>query len=244
MEFWLGIIAIAALIIAINNQSAIKEVKKENQKLRDMIAHLLPQAPKPQDVVPQTMQQPQQVVIPAKVPQQPVVHKESKPQKNMENVFGKNVIGVVASILMFIGVFAFGTLVFTSLTDAIKVVGMFLLSGGALTAGLLLTKKNQTVFSTIVTGCGIGMLYISIFLTHLYFHMIGDIATFVLIFLWAAAVLFLSKKFKMPSLSYLALAGCIISSILAQVYVVEQHMFVEITIYHFLTFLLLIIANK
>ena len=244
MEFWLGIIAIVALIIAVNNQSAIKELKKENQRLRDMIAHLLPQAPRPQDVVPQVIQPTQAVVVPPRPAQKPVMHKEPKPQKNMENVFGKNVIGVVASILMFIGVFAFGTLVLTSMPDIAKVIGMFLLSAGVLAFGMFLNKKNPTVFSTIVTGCGTGLFFISIFLTHLYYHMIGDIATFTLIFLWAVGVSVLSKRCKMPSLSYIALAGCVISSILGQVYVVEQHMFVEITIYHFLTFLLLIIANK
>ena len=184
MEFWLGIIAIVALIIAVNNQSAIKELKKENQRLRDMIAHLLPQTPRPQDVVPQAAQPTQAVVVPPRPAQKPVVHKEPKPQKNMENVFGKNVIGVVASILMFIGVFAFGTLVLTSMPDVAKVIGMFLLSTGVLAFGMFLNKKNPTVFSTIVTGCGTGLFFISIFLTHLYYHMIGDIATFTLIFLW------------------------------------------------------------
>ena len=246
MDFIIAIIAIVALVIAVNLQSDVKMLKAENKRLKEMVQQLMNRGmpPKPQDVVPQVQQQTQPVVPAVVTPPKPVVHKEPKPQKNMENIFGKNVVGVVAAILMFIGIFAFGTLVFANLTDAIKVVGMFVLSGGALAAGLVLNKKNPTVFSTIVTGCGLGMLYISVFLTHLHYHLIGDIATFALIFLWAVGVSFLSKRFKMPSLSYLALAGCIISSILAQVYVVEQHMFVEITIYHFLTFLLLIIANK
>jgi uncharacterized membrane protein len=246
MDFIIAIVAIVALVIAVNLQSDVKMLKAENKRLKEMVQQLMNRGmpPKPQDVVPQMQQQTQPVVPAVVTPPKPVVHKEPKPQKNMENIFGKNVVGVVAAILMFIGIFAFGTLVFANLTDAIKVAGMFVLSGGTLAAGLVLNKKNPTVFSTIVTGCGLGMLYISVFLTHLHYHLIGDIATFTLIFLWAVGVSFLSKRFKMPSLSYLALAGCIISSILAQVYVVEQHMFVEITVYHFLTFLLLIIANK
>ena len=247
MELIIAIIAIVALVIAVSVQSDVKTLKAENKRLKEMIQQLMGQSsapPKPQDVVLQPQLKPQPVVSAPVIQPQPVVHKEPKPQKNMENVFGKNVVGVVAAILMFIGVFAFGTLVLTSMPDIAKVIGMFLLAGGVIATGLLLNKKNPTVFTTIVTGCGTGLLYISIFLTHLHYHMIGDIATFVLIFIWAAAVSVMSKRFKMPSLSYLALAGCIISSILAQVYVVEQHMFVEITVYHFLTFLLLIIANK
>ena len=246
MDFIIAIIAIVALVIAVSLQSDVKMLKAENKRLKEMVQQLMNRGmpPKPQDVVPQVQQQTQPVVPAVVTPQKPVVHKEPKPQKNMENVFGKNVIGVVASILMFIGVFAFGTLVLTSMPDIAKVIGMFLLSAGVLVFGMFLNKKNPTVFSTIVAGCGTGLFFISIFLTHLYYHMIGDIATFTLIFLWAVGVSALSKKCKMPSLSYVALVGCIVSSILGQVYVVEQHMFVEITIYHFLTFLLLIIANK
>lgn len=241
MEFYAIIIAIVALIVAIQAQSATKELKRENQMIKQMLtnpqqaAELNKQTitPKPQHVAPIDKPRPQ-----------PVVHKEPKPAKNMESIFGKNVIGVVASILMFIGIFAFGTLVFTALTDAIKVVGMFALSGITAAVGLWLNKKNPTVFTNCVTGCGVGMLYISIFITHLHFGFINDIATFALIFVWAAAVSVLSKRFKITSLSYIALIGCIISSILAQSYVTSQNMFVEITIYHLLTFVLLIISNK
>lgn len=241
------IVSIIALIIAISLRSRVNRLEQENRTLQQMLQQLPPQSPEKPQTMPKCKLQPQIATQPA-APMVPAPNSQTtikpKQTKNMENVFGKNVIGVIAAILMFIGVFAFGTLVFTSLTDAIKVVGMFLLSGSALAVGLFLNKKNPTVFSTIVTGCGIGMLYISIFLTHLHYHLIGDVTTFVLIFIWAAVVSMLSKKAKMPALSYLALTGCIISSILAQVYVVQQHMFIEITIYHFLTFLLLIIANK
>ncbi|MBQ8805966.1 MAG: DUF2339 domain-containing protein [Bacteroidaceae bacterium] len=242
MEFWLMIIALAALIIAINNQSAIKKLKEENKTLRQMIANLMPQPPKPQDVVSQVVPKPQEVVLPKPLPTQPVPAPRQK--KNMENIVGKNILGIVATILMFIGVFAFGTLIFASLTDVIKVIGMFILAFAITGFGLFLTKKRNDVFANCVTGCGIGVLYISIFLTHLYYGMINDITTFVFIFLWSVGVSVLSKKFKLRSLSYIALVGCVISSILAQVSVVEKQMFIEITIYHMLTFILLIIANK
>ena len=63
--------------------------------------------------------------------------------------------------------------------------------------------------------------------------MISDILTFILIFIWIAIISILSKKHSMPILSYIALTGCIVSSILAQVYVVQNNMFTEIVIYHF-----------
>ena len=240
------IISIVAIIIAISVQGKVNRLERENRTLRQMIQQLLPQhvvpepIPEPQPVVSQLQKQ----AVRVSPPLQPKQKSRSKPERNLENVFGKSVIGVIAAIMMFIGVFAFGTLVFPYLTDGMKVIGMFLISGATLLIGVILHYNRPTVLSTIVTGCGVGMIYISIFVTHLHYQLIGDILTFGCIFIWATGVSWASKRWEMPSLSYLALAGCVISSILAQVYVVQQHMFVEITIYHFMTFLLLIIANK
>ena len=62
--------------------------------------------------------------------------------------------------------------------------------------------------------------------------------------LYSVAVSFISKKFVIKSLSYVALAGCVISSIFSLGYGFASQKFVEITIYHIVTFILLIIANK
>ena len=172
------------------------------------------------------------------------VQKAPKENANFENVFGKNVIGIVATILIFIGVIAFGTLVFTSFTDTIKVISMFVASFLTVGAGLTFTKRNKTAFSEILTGCGMGMTYISLFISHLYFGIINDVFTFILIFLWSIGVSFVSKRFRLKSLSYIALGGCIISSIFSLIYGFASQKFVEITIYHILTFILLIISNK
>ena len=244
--------SVIALVIAIMAYARIGKIEKENQSLRHMLQQLMNQStPNPtlterlQPSQPREQSQQLKQIQPIQQPAPAVPPAaEPKPQKNLENVFGKNVVGIIAAVLMFIGVFAFGTLVLTSMTDIIKVISSFVVSGAVAIAGLLWTKKNNTIWSNIVAGCGMGMIYISIFLTHLHYHMIDNIATFALIFAWAMGVIVLARKFAIPSLSYLALTGCVISSLLAQVFVVEQHMFIEMTVYHCLTFLLLIIANK
>ena len=108
MEFWLDLIAVIALIISISNQSEINKLKRENQTLRQLINNLLPKQHESSDVVSAPIPQ-QQVIKPQQPLPRPVVHKEPKAPKNMENIFGKNVIGVIAAVLMFRGVFAFGT---------------------------------------------------------------------------------------------------------------------------------------
>lgn len=233
------IIAIIALILAISVQSKVNRLERENRTLHQMLQQLLPQ-----HMVPEVPQPPQQVVHKQEPVSKPAPKKKPRTDRNLENVFGKSVIGVIAAVMMFIGLFAFGTLVFPYLTAGMKVAGMFILSTIVLCVGMRLHSNRPTVLSNIVAGCGFGMLYISVFITHLHYELIGNLFTFALIFLWSVGVSVASKRLKMSSLSYLALAGCIIASILAQVYVIEQQLFVQITVYHVLTFLLLIIANK
>lgn len=236
-------IIIASLILAIIAHIRINTLSKENKTLKHTLEQLLNKQSSVKTSPTSNLTSQHNVVLPQHTNSQ-TQHVVDKEQKNVENVLGKNVIGVIAAVLMFIGIFAFGTLVLQSFSDGFKVAGMFIFSCLVVVTGLILHHKKQSMFSEIVTGCGFGMIYISIFLTHLYYNMISDILTFILIFIWIAIISILSKKHSMPILSYIALTGCIVSSILAQVYVIQNNMFTEIVIYHFLTFLLLIFTNK
>ena len=168
------LIAIAALVIAIIAQARINTLSEENRTLRHMLEQFFMNRQPPSDNTAQQQQpvpqprpmSPQQPApqarpqyVPPQQPQyvpQPVVQrdqrdqKEPKEPKSMESVFGKNVIGVIAAVLMFIGIFAFGTLVIKSLTDLFIIIGMFLFSGAVLTIGLILNKKKKTSFRKLL----------------------------------------------------------------------------------------------
>lgn len=299
MEVLAFLISVGVLIAVIMIRTEIKELKKENKLLKNMIQSLVnsfrgpPQHPAVNNQYVQQIQNVQQnPVVQQSLIQNTAEHKEivsenhiqetlqpsaipvqnpailmqvpvnsfnthnqqnknvsnqpkqsdSQKKKNIENIFGKNVIGMIAAILMFIGLVAFGTLIFTKFTDSIKVVSMFLASFAVAGTGLFLTIKNKTAFSEILTGCGMGMAYISIFLTNIYFGLISGTVAFSLIFLWSIAVLLFSKKLKIKSLAYIALCSCAISSIFALAS--ETNEYVGITVYHILTFALLVFANK
>lgn len=113
------IISIIALIIAISLFPRVNRLERENRTLRQMLQQLLPQSSQKPQAMPKYELQPQ-ITTQTAAPMVPAPNSQTtiklKQSKNMENVFGKNVIGVIAAILMFIGVFAFCTLVFTSLT--------------------------------------------------------------------------------------------------------------------------------
>ncbi|MDE6847278.1 MAG: DUF2339 domain-containing protein [Lachnospiraceae bacterium] len=109
-----------------------------------------------------------------------------------EKIFGKNFMGIFASVLIFISLIIFATLMLPYLTDTIKLIGLYVVSFTILFAGYIPAKKNKAnKFYTVLIGCGIGSLYISLLLSDLYFKVIGDIALYILILLWAVFIKYL-----------------------------------------------------
>ena len=110
----------------------------------------------------------------------PIIVKPKK-QESLETNVGKNVMGVLASILIFIGLASFIVLMLESMSEVVKMALMYLFSGGLLGIGLWRNKIKQTGFSTSLTACGMGSIYISLFMTLTYFQFISDITFFVLL---------------------------------------------------------------
>ena len=100
-------------------------------------------------------------------------------------------MGVMASILIFIALMMFAIVALPSMTDSIKIISMFILSGGMMAIGvLLMNKDSKNVFNASIAGCGIGAVFISLMTTRMYFEAIGDYGLYILLLLWAAAVAF------------------------------------------------------
>ena len=112
--------------------------------------------------------------------------------RDYEKLFGRNFMGIFASVLIFISLIIFATLMLPYLTDTIKLIGLYVISFAILAAGYIPAKKNRTnKFFTALIGCGIGSLYISLLLSDLYFKVIGDMTLYILILIWAVLVKYL-----------------------------------------------------
>ena len=85
-----------------------------------------------------------------------------------ENVGGK-VMGIVAAVLIFIGLFLFGSMLYERLGDTARIAILFIVSFLILGAGLFLERKRESWFTTSLVGCGFGAVYISLFITGLYY---------------------------------------------------------------------------
>ena len=112
-----------------------------------------------------------------------------------EEMLGKHIMGIAASVLIFISFILFATLMIPLLTDGMKITLMLAVSIGITAVGLIVwfRKNRESTFFLSLAACGVGAVYISLFMCNAYFHIIDDIILYVLILLWAGGVLFLSK---------------------------------------------------
>lgn len=117
-----------------------------------------------------------------------------KQDKSLENVVGRNLMGILASILIFIGMILFATVAYEAFSKAARVAFVYAVSGVLLVVGLLGMRKNRNAFYLSMAGCGAGAVYISLFLTYGYFGLINGTVLYLLLALWSFVVFFLGGK--------------------------------------------------
>lgn len=113
---------------------------------------------------------------------------------NFEQFLGKNLMGVIASILIFISFIFFSVLVLPYLGENAKMILMFITSFVFLFIGMFGLKKNSDnkLFLSL-TGCGVGAIFISLFVANIYFKAIREIPLFFALLLWLCLTFYLSK---------------------------------------------------
>lgn len=184
---------------------------------------------------------------PNSVYNRPVAHsnfeKKQKENDSVEGVIGRNVLGICASVLVFIGLIFLGILVYEHINDTIKIVLMFLVSTVLTVTGILLSYKKKNSFTTILTGCGCGAFFISILITHIYFHAINDIVAFSLLLVWMIIALFIAKITDSMFISSLVHVGAAISICFAFGLGFVEDKIIILLIYQIAAILVLILGN-
>lgn len=132
-------------------------------------------------------------IISAIIPKESIKKEENK-KNNIEEFIGKNMMGIAASILIFISLILFSTLVFPLLGDIVKMLLLFVFSTFLTVFGLLKLKNNlENKLFISLTACGLGSIYISLFISYIYFKTISDIPLYILLMCWAIFVCYLSR---------------------------------------------------
>lgn len=112
-----------------------------------------------------------------------------------EKTVGKSLMGIFASVLIFISLILFATLLLPYFNDTAKMITTYVVSFGFLGLGLWKMKKDsENKFYIALTGCGMGALYISLLLSNMYFKVLGDIPLYILICIWGVAIALFSKE--------------------------------------------------
>lgn len=151
------------------------------------------------------------------------IHTEvNRKTPDYEKLFGKNFMGIFASVLIFISLIIFATLVLPYLSNTIKMIGLYIVSFAILCTGLILYKKKpENKFYIALIGCGAGALYITLLLSDLYFKIIGDIALYIFILAWAVFVKYLTR-YKNLVFTIIGQAGIFISTVLGTALCVHE----------------------
>lgn len=174
-----------------------------------------PVPPVPSQVPPVPSQVPASPPPPKAVSANATYHVQPTAKKGFmgdkENWFGRNVLGITASILIFIGLVFLGVLAYQHITETMKIVAMYVISSIILGLGIWLTAKKRNNFTLILLGCGCGSFFISILLTYIYFDKISATVAALLLLVWMAATLYLSKVVSSIHLSIVAHIGMAVS---------------------------------
>ncbi|MCR5330104.1 MAG: hypothetical protein K6E62_02820, partial [Lachnospiraceae bacterium] len=137
---------------------------------------------------------------------------------DIESKIGKTVMGVLASVLVFISLVIFARMIYKLIPDEVKVLLMFVISLSIAALGLIKMSADSkyNVLFTSLAGCGVGAFYISAMLTYFVFEMISQPVLMLIIVLWLAATVFLAAR-KSEIFVYICNAGLIIASFMAAI---------------------------
>ena len=121
--------------------------------------------------------------IPPQMPQngQPPV---PPPKKDKEFNFGKNLLGILASLLVFIGILLTA---WASGSRWIQLCGILAAGLFLMLLGMLASRRKSAyrTFFLSVSGCGAGILYLGIMLGYWYYELLSVLGMYALFLLWA-----------------------------------------------------------
>lgn len=136
-----------------------------------------------------------------------------KKSSGFEENLGGKVMGIIAAVLVFIGLFLFGSLMYERLGYPARVASLFLVSFLLLGAGLFFERKRTTWFTTSLVGCGFGAVYISLFISSLYFHLFSVEVLYLLLLFWLTGIglyVFRRQSYVVASLGQVGIAFSVI----------------------------------
>lgn len=120
---------------------------------------------------------------------------EAEDNIRLEKALGKNIMLIAASLLVFIGVILFAIVIIPEMNDTIKQVMMYV--GGLIVAGVGAVKYKKNPENKWFLGlwaCGMGVLFIALLVSHLYFESFSELTLYIMLAIWSVIVAVISKR--------------------------------------------------
>lgn len=116
-----------------------------------------------------------------------------------ERRFGKTVMSILASLLVFVGLVYLGKTVHGHLSDSVKVGIIYAVSALVAVFGLVKMHKEgkYKVLYTSLAACGLGSIYISTLVAHFAFGFFSSVVLLSIIGVWIALLVVLSRRRNM-----------------------------------------------
>ncbi len=135
--------------------------------------------------------------ITEQTPSNKIIHlPKEKKHLDLEKTFGTGIMGIIASVLVFISIIIFGSLLIPYLSDEIMVLLMFLASFVMAGTGFyLLHKNNENKFYLSLCACGTTAICVSLFVTRIYFGFLNNVLFLFLISVWMAMMAYLCHQY-------------------------------------------------
>ena len=130
---------------------------------------------------------------------------------NLEATIGKNVIGILASVLFFIAFIVFGTYIYQNLGNMGKSILLYTGSIIITVVGLGVHKKLENNFSLSLIGCGMGCFYICLIINTVYFGFLSKLGLYALVLVWLLGMSMLSKRYESMLLCIIGECGLYLS---------------------------------
>ena len=165
-------------------------------------------------------------------------------KSKFESFVGKNILSILAAILIFIGLITFGVLVFKDLGNLGKTIVMYIVSTLLTGTGVFLAKKNKSSVSSVVLGIGIGSLYISTFVSLLFLDVFNLTIMMIIMSLLTILTLFMSKILKNNDFSVISFIGLALTTLSVLSVKILPITMLCLVVFAVLSFLLFVYLNR
>ncbi|MFV0529158.1 MAG: DUF2339 domain-containing protein [Lachnospiraceae bacterium] len=118
----------------------------------------------------------------------PVAEKESH-----ESVVGKNVMGILAAVLVLLGLASLAVLMYNRIPEIFRLLFIYLLSFILLGWGLWLHGRRSSVPAYSLMGCGTAGVFLAILVSNLVFHIFGNWVMYIVLLVWSMGTAVLSR---------------------------------------------------